>query len=168
MTKEATLEKPDLSGYGEEQEVSRNLPPLLILDVNQSASIVLADVSVVAQRDSKGRVKEGEFRYFYNGKLAFKATGETQNRDTKEYEEVTFEAGTLVSIPGSGGLDYSMACLARKDAGQKKEEEPKFSVLNNHLFTIERLADEKMKSGAHEGKPVKSYKLTRRAPKASK
>lgn len=120
------------------KEATTQLPPLLIPEIGKSIEGTLSRVDV----------DEKEERTFYRLLL----TADAEGLDS-EKEDVSFKAGTLVSVPGSGSLDYQMSCIM-KDLGGAR-----LSDLCGHTFRITRGEDDKMKEGKWKGKPVKSFRV---------
>jgi len=151
----AKTEAKAAAQFGEIQDESQSLPPMLALEAGDIVKGILKAVAIVADED-----REGKFRFFYRMELLENAEGVNTDKERTEYE-----AGAIVSVPGSGGLDYQMSVLARKVAGQDDESaKPKWSALYGHLIVLERKADEKMTKGKYKGKPVKCFSVGHAAP----
>lgn len=144
-----------------------NLPPLCILIEDGDPCVgKLVDVTLIP-----GGKKERD-RFFYRVMLTepLKAMDKTKT-------EVEFEAGKIISIPGSGSLDYQMAICAAMVKGDLAEnasftdmgeywdgiEEEKVKELLDHLkdheVKIARGEDETMKEGKYKNKPVKRFSV---------
>jgi len=138
------------------EDESQTLPPMCALEVGDISRGILKAVAIVPDEE-----REGKFRNFYRIELLDKAMGINTDKERTEYE-----AGAIVSVPGSGGLDYQMGALARKVAGQEADaDKPKWSALYGHLIRFERKADEKMTKGRYKGKLVKCFAVGHAAPK---
>lgn len=111
---------------------SGTLPPLLIPVVDKPIEGVLEKID----RD------EEDDRTFYRMRLTAKAEGWNTDK-----EDVSHEAGELVSVPGSGGLDWRIKSI-KEEIGES---------LEGHPIRIKRLEDDKMKKGKFKGKPVKVF-----------
>lgn len=149
---------PASSDFGTLTEQTTQLPPLAILRIGDKADFRLDEVSVSLDEDNKPRT-------YYRGTLLDELICQTKGKEDKDYREETFSAGESVSIPGSGGLDYSMRRIALKQAGSPlNSKEVSWTVVQGDRFVIEREADDKMAKGKHKGKAVKVFKVSH-APK---
>jgi len=139
------------------QTKTRALSPLLILDVGSAADGVLRRVNVV--EDEENSTKR---RTFYEMRLLAVAKGE--DKDGNKYSP---DAGELVTIPGTGGLDYNMKAIVREVAKLLEHAKVEdWSPVYGHRFIFTRKGDEKMSRGKHAGKPVKCWDVGHAAPKA--
>lgn len=142
-------------------ETTLDLPPLAILRIGDKADFVLNEVSITKDDEDKDRI-------YYRGTLLAALTCETKAKGEVAYREVTFKAGEMISLPGSGSLDYNLARIANKRNGVAlNEKKVNFSGIEGDRFIIERLVDDKMAKGRHKGKMVKTYKVSHAAAKKS-
>jgi len=147
----------DAANFEEPVEQTLDLPPLAILRIEDLADFVLNEVAVV---------KDGtDVRLYYRGSLLSNLECQTKEKGSEKYDEVTFEKGSEITIPGAGSLDYQMARIANKKSGAEMGADPKWAVLYGDRFIITRLADDKMKEGKHKGKPVKTFTISHATPK---
>jgi len=145
---------PSQADFETPVEQTLELPPLAIHRVGDKADFVLQETAIVKDDD-------GEDRIYYRALLLADFKCQTKEKGSDDYEDITFKAGKVVTIPASGGLIYQMGRLANKKAGvELNNENPKWAVLVGDRFIIERLADEKMAKGKHKGKAVKTFKLS--------
>ena len=145
-------------GFEPLQDKTQKLPPLLILEVGSSARFILNDVNEV--------VDDGEQRTYYRGVLKLDTVGLTKEKGETEYHKQQFKAGDQISLPGSGGLDFNMAKIAKLKARTPSVKEAPWGVLFGDLFVVSRQPDEIMSKGKHKGKPVKVYTVQHAAKKA--
>lgn len=158
----ATAKMPSAAQFEEPVESTNNLPPLAILGVGDIADFAMREVAIVVDEENpKDR------RVYYRGILLKALECTTKLKGAEEYTDVSFEAGTEVTIPGSGSLDYTLGRIANKEAGASlNNKDIKWSAIEGHRFIVERLEDDKLKEGKHKGKPVKTYKVMHSRPKA--
>lgn len=142
--------------FGEMQDRTRRLSPMLVLGVGDKARGVLNRVNVTKKPTKAGL----EIRFYYEMRLLKDANG--TDKDKKPFAP---KSGDLITIPGTGGLDYTMEGIAEDITGQKRGTEVDWSKLYGHLFEIERTPDEKMSKGDFAGKDVKCYTVKHAAPK---
>jgi hypothetical protein len=145
-------------------EQTMDLPPLAILRIGDKAKFVLGEVAVV---------KDGtETRLYYRGTLLEALECQTKEKGAEDYMDITYDSGFEVTIPGSGSLDYNLARIANKKAGEAvnvKADETTgktWASIKGDLFIIERLGDDKLSKGKHKGKAVKTYKVEYAAKKS--
>lgn len=140
-----------------------NLPPLCAPIQDQSIVGVIESIDVDDSGDRR--------RYFYRVTLDESTKG-IMNADK---DEETYEAGTLVSVPGSGSLDYQMKVIALKIEGKipenagptaiselmddLDEDDIKMALLVGHRVKILRGEDDKMPAGKWKGKTVKTFQV---------
>ena len=153
MTQAATLKKNE-EGFAPLKNETASLPPMLLLEVDGTMRGVLQEVSEVVD-------EEEEVRIYYRFCLTAKAAGTTRKvglDGKKAYVAVEFPDTAVISLPGTGGLDYTMARIARKSAGgDLKAEHTPWAALTGDLFVITRTEDGEMSKGKHKGKPVKNF-----------
>ena len=137
-----------------------SLPPLVILE--QKGEPLMGVLKSIDEVEMDGyKKKEKEIRTFYR----FELTNPLQTVN-KDKEDVSYKQGSLVSLPGSGHLDYLMRFIACEIKGTAATEEnvenPSFEirdVLVGREFQILRLGDDVMDKGAFKGKKVKRYEV---------
>lgn len=141
---------------------SQTLPPLAILAVSDSIDFVLREVNEVEDEDNPKKP-----RIFYRAQLLKDLTCQTRKKGEDATEEKTFTAGEMVSLPGSGSLDYTMGRIAKTKAKVALDSKttPWESVYGDR-FIVTRKDDEVLSKGKHEGKPVKAYKVEHAAKKS--
>jgi len=157
MTDNTAVSGPE--GFEQPVDSTRNLPPLVILDIGMSAEFILDEVVIVPDER-----KPKEPRFFYRGKLFTNCKCKTTNKE-KKVVDASFVKGDEVSIPGSGGLNYTMTGIARKVAKQAAKAEPNWNAMSGFWFRVSRTQDEVMSKGDFKGKPVKTFKVEHAAPK---
>lgn len=135
---------------------TRRLSPMLVLGVGDIADGVLQRVNVTKKQTKAGL----EIRFYYELRLLKNAKG--TDKDKKPFAP---NAGDVITVPGTGGLDYTMEGIAEDVTGQKRGTEVDWSKLYGHRFAFERTPDEKMSKGDHAGKDVKCYTVKHSAPK---
>lgn len=130
------------------EDKTRALSPLLVLLVGGNLDGVLKRVNMSEDDD-----KPGKFRKYYE----FILLADTKGED-KDHAKMNCAKGDIITLPGTGGLDFALDAIVREYAKMKDGEQVKdFSVLYGDRFIIERKPDEKMSKGKHEGKPVKTW-----------
>ena len=115
------------------------LPPLCLLQESGEAM-----VGILNQVD--GGTDE---RTFYRFKLL-----ESVKADTNDAEDVTFEAGDVVTLPSTGHLDYLL-----KDTVKHYTDSLEVSELVGYWFRIKRIEDGKLAKGKFKGKTVKNFRV---------
>lgn len=163
MTK--TAEKPknaaptkEIEGF--ENVTENDLPPLMILDVSQFMFGELTRVDT-------NKDENGKYRTWYRFKLTKDAEALNVDKD-----EETFKLGEIITIPGSGSLDYAMLAYVNRVNGVEPESfdpetmTPKWSSLYGREFRIERREDGTLKKGKFAGKKVKQYDVKIKTVKA--
>jgi hypothetical protein len=134
---------------------SQTLPPLAILQVGNTIDFVLREVNEVEDEDNTKKP-----RIFYRAQLLKELVCETRKKGAEETEEVTFAAGDMVSLPGSGSLDYTMARIAKVKAKVALDSKSTpWEAVYNDRFIVTRKEDEVLEKGKHAGKPVKAFKV---------
>lgn len=157
---EATL--PSIKDFETPVKQTLDLPPLAILRVGDIATFVMGEVAQVKDDDN-------EVRLYYRAQLLKGLECETKEKGATDYNVREFKAGEIVTIPGSGSLDYQMARIANRRAGVEINASPvKWSSFTGDLFIVTRTPDEKMSKGRHKGKAVKAYTVEHAPRKASK
>jgi hypothetical protein len=151
---------PALDQFESPVEATTQLPPLAILEIGDIADLVLNEVSITLDDEQKPRT-------YYRGVLLAELTCKTKGKDETEYRKVTFGAGEEISLPGSGGLDYTMKRIALKKAGSPlNSKDVSWNIVQGDRFIVERKADDKMGKGRHKGKMVKAFTVQHAAAKA--
>ena len=135
-----------------------DLPPLVILQVGEEMTAKLVQID----ENNQGTAQKPDVRTYYR----FALLDELSSKD-KDGKPIDFGAGEIVSLPGSGALNYTMrgtALLiqgnARGSEGFKPNEvtlEAMQEHLTGHEFKISRKPDEKMPDGKYKNKPVKKF-----------
>lgn len=158
MTQTATA-APKASDFETPVVQTLDLPPLAILRIGDKVDFVMQETALVKDED--------ETRLYFRALLLADVSCQTKGKGEEDYKDITFKAGEMVTVPGSGSLDYQLARIANKKAGiELNAKEPKWAVLNGDRFVIERLEDDKMSKGRHKGKPVKTYSVAHAAKKS--
>lgn len=142
-----------------------NLPPLVLLKPGESIEGWMRSVDIVKMTTTEKvrgkKVSKEKERIFYRFDLGEDAQVHAGKKGADgKYPVVTFRAGDIVSLPGAGGLDTTMAKIALKIMGAPEDEtEPDFSVLQDKYFKVSREEDDTMKSGEFIGNMVKVFSV---------
>jgi len=141
-----------------------SFPPMIQLEIGdtlegQIQSVDLTKKTVTKKVKGKNVNEEKEslyYRVILETDIVCKY-GKKQSNGT--YLERHFKTGEVVTLPGSGSLDYLFRGVAQKIDGLDKDEDPNFDSLKGIFIKLTRLPDDTMKKGDFVGNPVKTYDL---------
>ncbi len=138
------------------KKATGSLPPLVVLEVGNSLEGQIQSVDVVKTEIlKKGKKPEIKERVFY--RIRLEADCEAMDKDKKK---VLFQKDQVVTLPGSGGLDYTFSTIALEIEKKTNDEQANLQVLKGIYIQVSRIPDGKMKKGTWAGKDVKNYDVS--------
>lgn len=140
------------------KKASGSLPPLAILEVGDCIEGTIEQVDTVKKEVKRGGKKVIDERMFYRIRLESECSCVNAAK-----EKVTYKVAELVTLPGSGALDSTLGGISTELSGGDPEN-PNFKVLEGAALKVTRTKDDKIKKGAFQGKPVKTYEVLWEAP----